>query len=300
MVKRPISNFYNIITKKLPVVDVYNLTDEHDVFCLDMHMESSIILKSVLPKLKNAKKIFLLSGASWNKSSFDIDIDYELIPYSHWLYAWIGIADKAPYYKFEPKPHKFCSLIGKDRWPREMFVASILKKFPTKDYILNYKGKILAQDSTLLDNITLSEKEVVHKQGLNLPFDLLNSCNFNLICETDVTQLDFFVTEKTLRSLAIGQPFIVYGPYNFNKGLQQLGFKTYENLYDTNFDNIASYTLRAEALLKRASKLFELDWSKHTWQLQDIQAHNRDVFANQLEKQYDKELDHCEKLLNTV
>ena len=54
MVKRPISNFYNIITKKLPVVDVYNLTDEHDVFCLDMHMESSIILKSELPKLKNA------------------------------------------------------------------------------------------------------------------------------------------------------------------------------------------------------------------------------------------------------
>ena len=92
----------------------------------------------------------------------------------------------------------------------------------------------------------------------------------------------------------------MYGPYNFNKGLQQLGFKTYENLYDTNFDNIASYTLRAEALLKRASKLFELDWSKHTWQLQDIQAHNRDVFDNQLEKQYDKELDHCEKLLNTV
>ena len=115
-----------------------------------------------------AKKIFLLSGASWNKSSFDIDIDYELIPYSHWLYAWIGIADKAPYYKFEPKPHKFCSLIGKDRWPREMFVANILKKFPTKDYILNYKGKMLAQDSTLLDNITLSEKEVVHKQGLNI------------------------------------------------------------------------------------------------------------------------------------
>ena len=58
MVKKPISNFYNIITKKLPVVDVYNLTDEHDVFCLDMHMESSIILKSVLPKLKNAKKYF--------------------------------------------------------------------------------------------------------------------------------------------------------------------------------------------------------------------------------------------------
>ena len=300
MVKKPLSNFYNIITKKLPVVDVYNITNEHDVFCLDMHMESAVILKNIIPKLGNVKKLYLLAGSTWKSNEIDIGLDYEVIPYSHWLYAWQGIADKAPAYEFGPKPYKFCSLIGKDRWPREMFVANILKKFPSKDYILNYKGKMLAQDSTLLDNITLSEKEVVHKQGLNLPFDLLNSCNFNLICETDVTQLDFFVTEKTLRSLAIGQPFIVYGQVNFYNKLKQLGFDVYDELYDTNFATLGGFTERGSKMLARVESLYELDWSKHTWQLQDIQAHNRNVFVNQLQKQYDKELDHCKKLLNTV
>ena len=284
----------------MPVFNVYDIGEHPDVFCIDMHMESAVILKNIIPKLGPVKKLYLLAGSTWTPNCIDIGIDYEVIPYSHWLYSWRGIADKAPAYEFGPKPYKFCSLIGKDRWPREMFVSSILKKFPNKDYILNYQGEMLAQDSSLLDNITLSKKEVVHRQGLNLPFDLLNSCNFNLICETDVTQLDFFVTEKTLRSLAIGQPFIVYGQVNFYKKLKQLGFNVYDDLYDTNFSTLGGFTERGMKMLARVEYLYNLDWSQHTWQLQDIQDHNRNVFANNLQAHYEKEVDYCKKVLNTV
>ena len=300
MVNGPISPFLDLIKNKLPIVDVYNITEHPDVFCLDMHMESAVILKKIMPRLGKIKKMYILSGSYWKPDYIDLGCDYEVITYSHWLYAWVGIADKAPLFEPGPKPYKFCSLVGKDRYPREMWINHLLKKFPKKDYILNFQGKMLAQDSSTLDNIVISKKEIAHRQGLNLPFELLNSCNFNIVFETDVTQTDIFLTEKTLRSLAIGQPFVVYGQYNFYEHLHHLGFKTYDSVVSENFDNTGSYSERGHHLFRRVETLYHTDWAKHKDLLEDIQQHNRNVFVQGFKKQYEKELDHCAKILNTV
>ena len=74
----------------------------------------------------------------------------------------------------------------------------------------------------------------------------------------------------------------------------------YDDLYDTNFSTLGGFTERGMKMLARVEYLYNLDWSQHTWQLQDIQDHNRNVFANNLQAHYEKEVDYCKKVLNTV
>jgi hypothetical protein len=58
---------------------------------------------------------------------------------------------------------------------------------------------------------------------------------FEIVFET-LYQTGFFITEKTLRPIFYGKPFIIIGPPNFEKNMEKLGFNLNFNLpfsYDT-------------------------------------------------------------------
>ena len=86
----------------------------------------------------------------------------------------------------------------------------------------------------------------------------------NLVVETSSTQT--FVTEKTYKSLLIGQPFICFGGKNQNKVLEQFGFKLYTEIFDYDFDSEDDLYVRAEGLVMNIIKIKD----KNYYELYDL------------------------------
>ena len=61
--------------------------------------------------------------------------------------------------------------------------------------------------------------------------------DIEIVAESYTLGDTFFPTEKTVRPIMAAKPIIVYGPAGFLKGLQQLGFETYDSLWSEEYDN---------------------------------------------------------------
>jgi hypothetical protein len=58
----------------------------------------------------------------------------------------------------------------------------------------------------------------------------------DIVAETHVLGSTFFVTEKTLRPMWLKKPFIIFGSCDYLLYLRQMGFKTFGNFWDEEYD----------------------------------------------------------------
>jgi hypothetical protein len=63
-----------------------------------------------------------------------------------------------------------------------------------------------------------------------------NKFDIELVAETFTLGTVFFPTEKTIRPLVTGKPMIVYGPVDYLSRLKNLGFKTFDSVWDESYD----------------------------------------------------------------
>jgi len=80
--------------------------------------------------------------------------------------------------------------------------------------------------------------------------NIMKDVFINLVNETHHPNNTVFVTEKTFRSIAHGKPFLINGDPGTLNYLKSLGFKTFEQWWDEEYDEIEDEWLRIEALLK--------------------------------------------------
>ena len=73
-------------------------------------------------------------------------------------------------------------------------------------------------------------------------------------------------------------PFVVVSTPNFLKNLQQLGFVTYNQLWDESYDSIIDYKDRIDSIVELCNKLERFDWESHKSMLIDIQTKNQNNF----------------------
>jgi len=66
-----------------------------------------------------------------------------------------------------------------------------------------------------------------------------NRFAIEIACETYCAGDAFFPTEKTIRPIALGKPFLLYGPRHFLKYLRDLGFRTWHDVWDESYDALA-------------------------------------------------------------
>ena len=101
----------------------------------------------------------------------------------------------------------------------------------------------------------------------------------NLVVETDLTENhEFFLTEKTIKLLLVGQPFVIVSTPNFLNHLHQLGFKTYNLLWNEDYDQEPNFELRVQKIIQLCNYLSKFDWQAHRPELEQIQKHNRFIF----------------------
>jgi hypothetical protein len=91
------------------------------------------------------------------------------------------------------------------------------------------------------------------------PIDLIEKMKLTqltLIFETNYNVYYSTVTEKTFREIVSKRPFILFGPYNALQNLKNIGFKTFETIWDESYDNLKNPTERFD---KTIDLLLELN-----------------------------------------
>lgn len=63
-----------------------------------------------------------------------------------------------------------------------------------------------------------------------------------LVCETMTLGTTFFPTEKTVRPIVGLKPFVIYGPVGYLKNLRRMGFRTFDTVWDEDYDKVAGPT----------------------------------------------------------
>lgn len=292
------------VDKKINGIPCYQFADFDNINNCDSDI---VIIDALLEGLHSAvafnrynksKHYIIVSSGTWNKDLANLDISYDLIWYPFALFETVDTylspgrfcfyIDKN--YTFEyPKPLIFLCTAGSKRAARDHLVNQ-LDSWSDKNFILKYEGKDLGVDSSLLDIIKIDDKfdpytpilsKYYHNVSQTLPINMYNQCYFNLVVETDVNiKHSFLPTEKIIKTLVTGMPFVAVATQDFIKHLHTLGFKTYQELWDESYDNEPNYQTRIDKVVDLCNNLKNFDWQSNQEKLQSIANHNARNFLN--------------------
>jgi hypothetical protein len=204
----------------------------------------------------------------------------------------------------------FTSTVGTARKERDYFVNTLNEKIEYNNFILRYSGENFGIDASKFDMINVQKGEwntytvllekYYHDLPQTLPIDMYNQSYFNLVVETDIDYVDtFFLSEKTVKPLAIGMPFVIVSTPNFLKNLQGLGFVTYNQLWDESYDSITNYQDRINAVVNLCNELRHFDWEANKDLLNNIRLKNQSnfLYLNKLTNQQFKNFENVIKKL---
>ena len=94
----------------------------------------------------------------------------------------------------------------------------------------------------------------------------------------------FFLTEKTIKPIAAGMPFVMVSSYKFLYHLRKFGFKTFHPFIDESYDVEPDLQKRITMVMKSAEKF--INHNQNLDELQKICDHNRQVLARILKHTY--------------
>lgn len=121
------------------------------------------------------------------------------------------------------------------------------------------------------DNITLQE---------TLPLEYNHSL-IQVSSESD--EFIHFASEKTTTPLLLNKPFLIAGPVNCHRKLQELGFELYDELFDYSFDDEIDIEKRYEGIVLNIAKYASLtksDFNKLYKQVLPKLIRNRKLAIN--------------------
>jgi hypothetical protein len=292
----------NVHPRGIPVFHWQRIDDiqksTSPVVAVDM-LGESLCIRAHLDKCPQDRQYLLWANGCWDQN-LDLGFEYRLITCNMLMYLARDASDHMhghnffvdkKYFYEGVKPNLFCCLIGTERLERSLLVQSIKSELNYQNYILNYNGVELGRPSRHLDvkydfsNFDPYRPAVLSKNhynslGWTLPLKLFNTSRFNLVVETSQIPGDHHVTEKTLRPLIIGQPFVVYASPGHLKNLRSLGFRTFHDLWDEGYDDIENYALRVSTLVDLLNDLKNFNWVAHQDELKAITNHNQLVLTN--------------------
>jgi hypothetical protein len=104
----------------------------------------------------------------------------------------------------------------------------------------------------------------------------MSQARLTLVVETQINYLgSFFHTEKTMKCIVTGTPFVCYAnQYHLKNLREKVGFQTYSSLWDESYDNIEDPYKRSVAIVKLLNQLQNFDWESARPELLRIAQHN--------------------------
>ena len=129
------------------------------------------------------------------------------------------------------KNKDFLMLIGKHKDPR----AKILDEFRKRKLLTNSLYSVLYEGNALegkIDSYIPANRDFSQR---NYDPTWYQSTNYTVVVESNWDD-DVFITEKTLKPIMYGHPFIVFGNTGTLSQLESWGFKTYSEVFDPSYD----------------------------------------------------------------
>lgn len=207
----------------------------------------------------------------------------------------------------QSKPLLFVAFVDNPR-PHRLKFANWLDQLPFDNFVFRLNKKDFGQSADHLDIIDFTksgsdiaqwfESTAQHIASPHLhimariPHEMLNQARFNLVLETDfeivhgVSCCD--TTEKTIRPLLMGMPFVLASTPGHLARLHDLGFQTYHTLWDESYDTELDPDRRLRKIFDLVRNLADFDWQAHGQSLHEIGLHNKANFFN-LGQYFDKE-----------
>lgn len=269
-----------------------------DVIVIDCLIESIHSIKTFL-KYDPARHYIIFCNGWWDHTKFSLPYSYTLIHHFFYLFEMADTylspnrfcfyLDKE--YKFEDtKPCEFICMMGSKRPERDVLINALTQSIYYNNYVLRYSGRDLGQACNI--DIVLQEpgqfnsylplvEKYFHDVSQSLPINMYNLGRFSLVVESDLTLQDqFTLTEKTIKPLITGMPFVLAGTAYFLKNLRELGFVTYNSLWDESYDEIEDFETRMTAVAQLCNSLADFDWVGNRRELEQIKLLNRNNFLN--------------------
>ena len=106
-----------------------------------------------------------------------------------------------------------------------------------------------------------------------------NDTCFSFVSESFISLIDnqVLVSEKTYKSIAFYHPFLILGPVGILQSLRNLGFETFENLFDEQYDAESNWVKRLNCLVDNVKQFQKQPYDKLT---QEKIIHNHEHFFN--------------------
>ena len=87
-----------------------------------------------------------------------------------------------------------------------------------------------------------------------------------------------FLTEKILRPIALGMPFVCVGPPNSLEFLRSYGFQTYSDIIDESYDTCDSPSARLSKIVNCMHSIKNLSQQETDWAVSIAQANRKKFF----------------------
>lgn len=231
---------------------------------------------------------------------------------------------------------KFLSLNNRAQWNRQALMQFLIKFDLMKDFYFSYwcedrigigqrtvydqTNSIIGNDPTWFnENLDLEklyelipitiENDKFEGNDWSSGTDFFYQRSFaSFINETYIDEnFDPFFTEKALKPLAYGHPFLLFSSAGALAVLQDQGFKTFGDVFDESYDQIENPQLRFDHLLREVDRICKLDnttLADIKNHLTPVLRHNYNHFWNTLPELYDAEIkivrDQVQDILSTT
>jgi hypothetical protein len=130
-----------------------------------------------------------------------------------------------------------------------------------------------------LDNININDQYSSQHDTNRSLLKFYNQFSIEIVCETYCYGDCFFPTEKTIRPIATGKPFVAFGPVDFLKRLRLLGFETYNKFWDESYDKLEGVA-RWQAIQTVLSYIRQQHSSDWINSVNTVAEHNRQVLKS--------------------
>jgi hypothetical protein len=171
-------------------------------------------------------------------------------------------------------------------------VSQSLTSFSSSDNGQHYQAHVFANPELAIIRQDLHEQLLPNTHDSAASADYCNhdyaTTGIEVVLETLFDDSRWHLTEKTLRPLACGKPFILAATPGSLQYLRNYGFQTFGDLIDESYDQIAHAPTRLRAIIQEMKRIADLDPNtKHRLyaQMHKIAERNKHHFFTHLHEQ---------------
>ena len=191
------------------------------------------------------------------------------------------------------------SIEGGNAKEYNIFLEENLKKFESNDNGVNGVGPIISSESIdWVCNLTENQYADDHRLEDNLAhgyvtWNHVHNTKMMIINETMPNEnlgekvysdvLGPFLSEKSYKPFATGQPFVMWGDKHTIAALENEGYRCFREWIDHGYDNASKFSTRFFQLTKeiqRLSELSEEEWTNMLIEMLPDIEHNRKLFLS--------------------